>query len=333
MLRLAVVAITSLAPYGNNLKPAARAFAALGRTRLFDPAEDAGFVPTGAAAPAPLPRGLIKGIARFAPHVVVCVGGATFVPSALRPSLPGNPVVVGIAQSDPQALPASLEIAPNFDLFYTQDEGSLAAYERHGLAAHFLPLAADPFALFPVPGGPTCDVLYFGKWTEYRNELVRALARTATVRVLAYRGETRWEVPVAPQADDESTLRREISGARLVLDPTRVELSVDGSWDVHRITPRAFMAAACAVPALVEERCPLDGLFEPREEIITFDGSPEGAAAAVRVLLADEPRRRAIGEAARHRLLLSHTWLHRARRVLDDVAAVLRRSPRRLYNP
>lgn len=333
MLRIAVVAITSLAPYGNNLKPAARAFAALGRTRLFDPAEDAEFVPTGAGAPAPLPRGLIEGIGRFAPQVVVCVGGATFVPSALRPLLPGNPVVVGIAQSDPQALPASLAIAARFDLFYTQDEGSLEVYRRQGVAAGYLALAADPGALFPTPNGTSCDVLYFGKWTAYRHELLRAVARAARVRILAYRGETRWDVPTTPQCDDELALRREINGARLVLDPTRSELCSDPAHDAYRITPRSFMAAACAVPALLEERCPLDGLFTAGEEIVTFDGTPAGAATAVRALLADEPRRRAIGEAARHRLLASHTWLHRARRVLDDVAALLRRSPGRCYNP
>lgn len=333
MLRIAVVAITSRAPYGNNLKPAVRAFAALGSARLFDPAEDAQFAPTGAGAPAPLSRGLIEDIGSFAPHVVVCLGGATFVPDPLRPFLPSNPVLVGIAQSDPQALPASLAIAAHFDLFYTQDEGSLAAYERQGVAAHFLPLAADPDTLFPVPGRPTCDLLYFGKWTAYRHELLCAVARAARVRIIAYRGETRWDVPTAPQCDDELALCREINGARLVLDPTRSELCSNLAHDAYRITPRSFMAAACAVPALVEERCPLEGLFTAGKEIVTFDGTPAGAAAAVGELLADEPRRRAIGKAARHRLLASHTWLHRSRRILDDVAALLRRSPHRLYNP
>ncbi len=321
MLRVALVANTGQPPYGNNLNPPVRAFAALGVARLFVPSEYADFASTGGAAPAPLPRGLLDNLARFAPEVVVCLGGGLYVPRPLRALLLGGPILVGIALSDPQALPASLEIAPSFDLFYTQDEGSVPAYASRAVAARYLALAADPATLFPVPGAKSCDVLYFGKWTEYRNELVRALARAATVRVLAYRGETRWEAPAGAQCDDEAALRREINAARLVLDPTRVEIFPDGSRDAHRITPRAFMAAACGVPALVEEHCPLHDSFSAGEEIATFDGTPEGVVAVAGELLADGARRQRMGEAARRRLLASHTWTHRARRVLDDAAA------------
>lgn len=322
MLRVALVANTGQPPYGNNLNPPVRAFAALCAARLFVPSEYPDFTPTGAAAPAPLPRGLLEDIARFAPEVVVCLGGALDVPRPLRAFLPGDPVLVGIALSDPQALPASLQIAPSFDLFYSQDQESLPRYASHGVAARFLPLAADPGTLFPTTGVKSCDVLYFGKWTEYRNDLVCAAARVATVQVLAYRGETRWRLPVAPQADDEATLGQEINRARLVLDPTRVELMPDAATDAYRITPRAFMAAACAVPALVEERCPLEGAFVPGEEIATFDGTPEGVVAVARELLGDGARRERMGEAARRRLLASHTWVHRARQVLGDVVGL-----------
>ncbi len=319
MLRVAVVANTEQRPYGNNLKPPVRAFAALTKASLFVPIRYAGFVPTGGAAPAPLPAALVEAMSELMPEVVVCLGGGLYVPPPSRELLPSGTVFVGFALSDPQGLAASLAVAPHFDLFYTQDPGSLPVYAQQGVAARHLPLAADPLRFFPSPETKTTDVLFVGKWTPYRHQLVAALAPKFSVKVLTYRGEGRWPVPPADQVDEEEPLRREINQARLVLDPTRVELA-DPEEDAYRITPRAFMAAACGVPAVVERRCPLSGLFVPGEEIITFDDAPAGVVAAVQGVLEDGARLVRLGEAARRRLLAAHTWDHRVRQVLADVA-------------
>lgn len=323
MLRVALVANVRTPPYGNNLNPLVRAFAGLAEARLFVPSDDPDFRPTGGAAPAPVPPSVVAAMVSFAPQVVVCIGGGLVIPEVQRALLPGSPALVGIALSDPQALPASLEIAPAFDLFYTQDRGSLASYRARGVAVRHLPLAADPEVF--APRGTiqkSGDVLYVGKWTPYRDALVSAVAEVATVRVLAYRGEGRWRVPVGPQVDDEPTLAEEMNRARLVLDPTRVELQPDPARDAYRITPRALMAAACGVPPLVEERCPLDGLLTSGEEVATFDGTPAGLVQVVQGLLADEERRRHMGLAACRRVERDHTWTARARQVLDEVAEI-----------
>ncbi len=319
MLRLAIVANTEQPPYGNNLKPPVRAFATCTQGQLFVPAHYPEFVPTGGAAPAPVPPALVEALRKFAPHVVVCLGGGLFVPPTLRELLPPKTILVGIALSDPQGLSASLAIAPHFHLFYTQDPGSVAAYQRQGVAAQYLALAADPERFFPTPAAKRWDVVFVGKWTPYRHGLVEALARVAAVRVVAYRGEGRWPLPVASQVDEEEELRQEINAARLVLDPARVELADAPDHHVYRLTPRAFMAAACGVAAVVEARCPLEGLFVPEEEIVTFDGTPAGAVAAVQGVLGDAARWARLGEAARRRLLAFHTWDHRVQQVLGDV--------------
>ncbi len=320
MLRVALVANVRTPPYGNNLNPLVRAFSSVADARVFVPTDDPSFTPTGGAAPARVPPSAVAAMASFAPHVVVCLGGGLVIPPESRSRLPGKPLLVGIALSDPQALPTSLQVAPAFDLFFTQDCGSLAGYREHGVEALYLPLAADPEVFAPpVAARKSWDVLYVGKWTPYRDALLSAVAEFATVRVLAYRGEVRWRVPVGPQVDDERTLAEEINRARLVLDPTRVELHPDPAWDAHRITPRALMAAACGVPPLVEERCPLDGLLTPGEEVVTFDGTPAGLARVIQRLLKDPERLRQIGLAARRRVEREHTWIARARRVLAQV--------------
>ncbi|MEP0773800.1 MAG: glycosyltransferase [Acidobacteriota bacterium] len=323
MLRLALVANVRTPPYGNNLNPLVRALASLAEARLFVPTDDLSFTPTGGAAPAPVPPSLLAPMAAFAPHAVICLGGGLVIPPEGRAQLPGQPVLVGIALSDPQALPTSLEVAPAFDLFFTQDGGSLPRYREHGVEALYLPLAADPEVFAPpVAARKSWDVLYVGKWTPYRDALMSALGEIAAVRVLAYRGEGRWRVPVGPQVDDERTLAEEMNRARLVLDPTRVELQPDPARDAYRITPRALMAAACGVPPLVEDRCPLDGLLTPGEEVATFDGTPAGLARVIQGLLADPERRRQMGLAARRRVERDHSWAHRARQILDAVAEI-----------
>lgn len=320
MLRLALVANVRTPPYGNNLNPLVRAFASLADARLFVPTDDPSFTPTGGAAPARVPPSVLAAVAACAPHAVICIGGGLVIPPEDRSQLPGQPVLVGIALSDPQALPASLQVAPAFDLFFTQDCGSLPRYREHGVEARYLPLAADPEMFVPrMVIKKSWDVLYVGKWTPYRDALVSALGEVATVRVLAYRGEGRWRMPVEPQVDDEPSLAEEMNRARLVLDPTRVELQPDPARDAYRITPRALMAAACGVPPLVEERCPLDGLLTPGKELATFDGTPAGLVQVARALLTNPQRCQQMGQAARKRVEVEHTWTTRARRVLAEV--------------
>lgn len=318
MLRIALVALSSTPPYGNNLRGPLRALADLGESRHYEPSLYPGFLPTGGAAPAPLPEALLRAVAVFRPHLVVCLGGALYVPPLLRGLLPQRCALIGVALSDPQALAASLVIAPGFDFFYTQDEGSVPVYRQHGLAARYLPLAVDTSAFVPMNSPALWDVLYVGKWTAYREAILAQLASRFDVRIVAYRHESRWSLPVVPQLDDEALLCGALNAARVVLDPCLVD-DIPGPAPLYRITPRSFMAAACAVPALVEAQCPLGGLFAPGEEIATFDGTPEGAMAAVARLLGDEARRQAMGRAALHRVRAEHSWDRRARQILEDL--------------
>jgi spore maturation protein CgeB len=87
---------------------------------------------------------------------------------------------------------------------------------------------------------------------------------------------------------------------------------------------RLFEAAACGVPVISDRWEGLDAFFRPGSEILIAD-SPEDVVQAVRSISAEEAR--AIGAAARERVLAEHTPEQRAReleahvRALEAVAA------------
>ncbi len=316
----------SQAPFGNNLAGPVRALSRVARVATIEPMRYPGCTPTGGAAPLAVPEGAVEAAAGHAPDVVVCLGGGIYVPPALRAALPPRAVYVGIALSDPQALTTSLAIAAHFDLFYTQDPQTLATYRRAGISARRCDLAVDAEEFRPLGAAKESDVVFVGKWTPYRDALVAALASRLAVRVFSYTGESRWSVPSGGPLATTAALCAELNRARLVLDPTLVEDGEAPFRGSARLTPRTFMAASCAVPALVEDSPWVAEFFAPGVELVTFAGIDDAVAKA-RTLVADGDACRAVGERARARVVACHTWDHRARGLLADVRGVIAGRP------
>ena len=178
----------------------------------------------------------------------------------------------GFALSDPYGLAASLaHRAAIRSLLHAgpADAGRLRRPRDRARAAAIR--ATDPELYRPlrVPR-LECDVLFYGKWTPYRDALATALAARFRLKLHAYAGETRWSVPTLPPLDTPEALRAALSGARLTLETALLDDAQGKYRDAFRITPRAFFAASCGVPTLVEEFPRLRDFFEPGVEIATF---------------------------------------------------------------
>lgn len=323
--RVLILGNVGQAPYSNNLLPPVRAFERAAEVRLVEPRLMPGFASTGGSAPAEVPHGPVaEAVADFAPDMVVCLAGGTFLAPATRQVLPAAAVMVGIALSDPLGLAASLAIAPEFDLFYTQDPASVPAYEHAGIAVRRCDLAVDLEMFAPAAVEPDCDVVFYGKRTPYREEVLERLAPEVSVRVHGYAWDPGWRVPTGPQLDTPETLAAGICRARVALELAVMDDApppFTGRW---RITPRPFIAAACGVPSLIEASPTLSEFFAPGEEIATF-GAPDDVAAAALALLGDERRRLEMGRAARRRAAACHTWDQRVAAVLADADRFRRR--------
>lgn len=323
--RVALACNLGQPPFNNNLLPALRAFERVAEVQLIDPLQFRGYAPTGGARPAALPGAeLVAALAETAPDLVVCLGGGLFVPARTREHLAPGTRFVGIALSDPLALATSLEIAPEFDLFYTQDPQVLDAYARVGIAARRCDIAVDLELYHPEAAAPDCDVLYYGKWTPYRDSVVSRLGRRFAVKLHAHAGETRWSLPTAPTLASPEALRSALNRARLALELALLDDAPPPYRDAWRITYRPFFAAACGVASLVEASPRLAEFFAPPEEIVTF-ADPDALMRGVERLLGDEWLRREIGTRARARVARDHTWDRRVRAILEDVARLPQR--------
>jgi hypothetical protein len=108
----------------------------------------------------------------------------------------------------------------------------------------------------------------------------------------------------------------------------RVGLNVSQSGDEEGAAHKPFQMAACGVPIVHIRRRGIEELFEPNREIALFD-TPGEAREVIADLLHSEPRRRAMAEAARARLVAEHTWHHRLPRMLElagvDLSTLTRR--------
>ena len=117
-------------------------------------------------------------LATHGTDVIVCLAGALhFSERSLRELRDRRIILAGFALSDPYGLAASLKIAPQFDLFYTQDPQALSDYRAAGVTAGRCDPATDPELYAPARQrrDPDCDVVYYGKWTPYRDAIVSTL--------------------------------------------------------------------------------------------------------------------------------------------------------------
>jgi spore maturation protein CgeB len=206
---------------------------------------------------------------------------------------------------------------PGYDLYLSFTGGpTLDVLERRygsprAVGFHCL---VDPAAYPPIALPLRWDLGYLGTYSDDRQPaLDRLLLEPARRRpelrfVVAgpqYPDSIAWPANVEriehlPPADHP----RFYASQRLTLNVTRVDM-VRAGWSP---SVRLFEAAACAVPVVSDDWAGLDTFFRPGSEVVIAAGTEDVLAALDTV---DAGRRRAMGDAARRRVLAGHTAAHR----------------------
>ena len=222
----------------------------------------------------------------------------------------------------------SAKLIPNYHLYLSFSDGPLLHLLRGRYGAHAMPLycSADPTRYAPAPVAARFDLGYMGTYSSDRQPtLDRFLLDCAhdwpegrfVVAGAQYPAELRWAPNVARiEHLGPARHRRFYNEQRFTLNVTRSDMLVAG-WSP---SVRLFEAAACGTPIISDAWPGLDTLFEPGKEILIAESREQ-----VLHWLKDFPetRRRAIGEAARRRVLAEHTADHRVdalERYVDRVA-------------
>jgi len=209
-----------------------------------------------------------------------------------------------------------------YDLVVSNSEGGLARLRELGARrAEAIFWAADPSVFSPLPVEKEDDVYFYGFGDRFRREWISALVAEPSRRLpevdFALGGwDFRADTGRARLAGNVpfNAFNRAISAARINLNITRrSHASVYASS-----TCRPF-ELAMAGAAIVSNPCAgIERWFEPGRELLVVEDADE-AVAAYRELLDDPARADELGRAARERALDEHTYLQRAKRLLELV--------------
>ena len=210
-----------------------------------------------------------------------------------------------------------------YDLLVSNSEGGLPRLRELGARrAEAVFWGADPEFFRPLPVEKDIDVLFYGYGDKFRRELMKELVGEPSRRL---RGEVDFALGGGDFRGDTGLARElgtipfnafapAISRARINLNITRRSHGTV-PWSSTCRPFELAAAGACVVSGAHEG---IERWFEPGREIAVVHDANE-AVAAYRDLLADPGRCAEMGRAARARVLDEHTYLHRARQLLELV--------------
>ena len=209
-----------------------------------------------------------------------------------------------------------------YDLLISNSEGGLDALRALGarrVEAVFW--GADPEFFAPQPVEKETDVFFYGYGDKFRRDWMEAMVGEPSRRIphadFALGGrDFRGDIGAAREIGDVpfNVFGRAISEARINLNITRkAHASVTASS-----TARPFELAMAGAAIVSNPYQGIERWFEPGRELLVVQRA-EQAVDAYRELLDDPGRAEELGRAARERSLDEHTYLHRARRLLELV--------------
>ncbi len=213
----------------------------------------------------------------------------------------------------------SAELLPHIDLYLSFTGGPLLERIRRDFGVRRtepLYCAVDPEVHRPTQAEARWDLGYLGTYSDDRqpkletllNEPARSLPRQRfVVAGPQYPSGIAW--PANIERIEHMPPERHAgfyNAQRFTLNITRSDMVAAG-WSP---SVRLFEAAACAVPIISDNWPGISEFFRPRSEVLIAENSRD-----VRLLLTEmsEEERRGIGEAARRRVLASHTAACRAK--------------------
>lgn len=223
-----------------------------------------------------------------------------------------SPLVVGMVGDrfgKDKASAASL-----FDRLFYSDTGFLDLAQQYGFPDNgvFLPHAANIDLFVPGPWPRMQRLVFVANVTTERQKILDSLVCPIDVY------GRHWQHGGAQQQIHSK--RIPLTQTAMLYAKHQAVLNVRHEHNIIQgINQRTFEALACGTPVLDEALADVSLCFEPGREILMWK-SPEELNALCQQVLTDDAYARRIGEAGYRRVLAEHTYLHRARKILDELA-------------
>jgi spore maturation protein CgeB len=207
-----------------------------------------------------------------------------------------------------------------YDLVVSNSEGGLGRLRELGARrAEAVFWGADPELFAPLSVEKERDIFFYGYGDKFRREWMAALVGEPSRRLseidFALGGrDFRGDIGLARVVGDVpfNAFNRAISASRINLNITRRSHAT--VWASSTSRPFELAAAGAAIVS-----SPVEGIerwFEPGRELVVVQDADE-AEQVYRELLADPAAREELGRRARDRALDEHTYVARARRLLE----------------
>ncbi len=236
----------------------------------------------------------------------------------------------------PASLPGFAGFATGFKIYQGADVHEYAGFISNSLggadrlremgarAVHVLYYAADPDVFCPIDVPQDIDVFFYGHTREYRETWIDGMIAEASQQMpdatFAVRGRQLGDLGRARLLPylSFSKLREYTCRSKINLCVTRkAHASVFAS-----ASARPFELASMGACIVSNPYLGVETWFEPGQEIVVIHDRDE-AIERYRWLLSHDSERRAIGAAARRRILAEHTFRHRAQQLVDIVKSYL----------
>ena len=207
-----------------------------------------------------------------------------------------------------------------YDLVVCNSEGGLGRLRELGARrAEAVFWAADPALFQPLSVDKQMDVFFYGYGEKFRNDWIERMViepshRLPEVDFALGGNDFRTDTGRARYVGDVpfNVFSNAISAARVNLNITRrPHATVPASS-----TSRPFELAMAGAAIVSNPHEGIERWFEPGRELLVVDGAEE-AVAAYEELLIDPARVEELGRNARERALDEHTYVHRARQLLE----------------
>ena len=222
-----------------------------------------------------------------------------------------------------------LQVAPLYDVFFHIQKGAFEerlkqAGARH---SHYLPLAADPEIHRPIQLTADemevygSDVSHMGAGYYNRRRFFVGLTRyDLKIWGSDWEGAGLLEEKLQKNGErvDEDEIVRIYNASRINLNLHSSTYTDGVNPHGDFVNPRTFEIASCGGFQLVDERSLLTELFQPGQEVVTFNDL-DSCRQAIDYYLANPDEARKIAEAGRKKVLEQHTYRHRMEEAIQVI--------------
>jgi spore maturation protein CgeB len=207
-----------------------------------------------------------------------------------------------------------------YDNLLTNSRGTHAVYHHYNAKnVAYLPVGVDPEVHRPMPEvEKKYDIVFAGDWHPIREKVLTQLVQAGhNISIIGpWKRKLGKESPLWPYFIRQgyftpNEMAELFNQARIVYNLH----TWYGRWS-YGVNPRLFEASGCGAFQIADNKEEIKELYEKDKEIILYEDVSE-VSALLKHYLADERRRKEIGEQAYQRTLRSHTYVHRMQELID----------------